>query len=213
MLALVPSRGWNYHTVNVNPALTVSLYADPNLVNNTRALIASVVSGTVPTVLTSSTSVYDNLAGALGIVTDGSNNATIVSEISAGSSAAVPGTPLFAPGSLTVGQTWSPYPGATATVVAVGAMPNANACPNPVPGAQIRFTYAGYDQTGSFVPGCGITDWKNNTNGAEFALASVGSYGTLGQLHSRVQAVTLLDTARSLLGLERNPSFKPIPGF
>jgi len=214
MLSLVPSRGWNYHSIGVSPAITITLYADPAPVNGVRALIGSGVTGTVATVATSPSTMDANLLGALGIVTDGAYDASVYSEVSLGSTAAVPGTPLLVPGTLTLGQSWTPYPGATASVIAVGTVPNAIACPVPASGARVRYTFPGYDGTLSYVPGCGITDYLNNANGAELTLVSVGLYPGIGELAEkrRVESVTLLDTARSVLGLERN-AFAPLPGL
>lgn len=210
---MVASRGWNYQTVNVSPSLTLSIYADPpSGGSNVRAFIGAGVTGLVPTVLTSAANADANLVGALGITQDVSNNMNVVSELSAGSSAAVPGTPLLVSGTLTLNQTWTPYPGATATVVAVGTMPHASACPTPASGAQVRYTFPGYDDSIAYVPGCGITDLLNNSSGEELALISVGSYPSIGTLATKVERVTLVDTARSALGLERNP-FKSLPGL
>lgn len=91
-------------------------------------------------------------------------------------------------------------------------MPNANACPSAVSGAQVEYTFGGIDDTVAYVPGCGITDFKNNLNGAELGLVSVGSYPAIGQIASGVETLSLIDTVRSALGLRRNP-FKPLAGL
>ena len=217
MLALAPSRGWNYHGTNNGTTITVSLYANPNLVNGVRALTGAAVSGAVPTAITSSTDMYANMFGALGFTQDANNDYNVVTELSVGSAGAVPGSPLFVQPTLALNQTWTPYPGATATVIAVGAMPNASACPTSTTGAQVRYTYGGYDYSIAYVPGCGMTDIKNNANGAELSLISVASYPSIGQLSTarRAETLTLWDTAQSLLGLRRTamPAAMRVAGF
>jgi hypothetical protein len=71
-------------------------------------------------------------------------------------------------------------------------------------GAQLEYTYPNYKDIVSYVPGCGITDLKNPTNGAEFTLTSIGSYSSIGSLARRAATATYLDTAASLLGQRRN---------
>lgn len=202
MIAYAPSRGWNYSGTVNGQGVTISMYANPNAVNGVYALTVAAVNGSVPTALTTAANVYNNLAGALG-VTISSGNYNVVSEISAGSAAAVPGNPLLVSSNLTLHQTWNPVPGATATVTFIGTVPNSSACPSPGQGVQIRYTYSGYDDTFSYVPGCGLTNLMNNLNGFQISLVSVGSYPSLGQLAlaRRVESLTLLDTAKSLIGL------------
>lgn len=206
MLALAPSKGWNYQgTLNGN-AVTVSLYADPNLVNGVRAWIASAVTGTQTTVLTSASNVNANLAGALGLTVDASNNYTAVSELSAGGASPIPGGVEFIPSTLTQGQTWT-ADGGTATVIAVSVPVNGSAaCGSSALGVKVRYTYppASIDNTISYVPGCGLTDIVNNNNSQELALVSVGTYASIGQLSQsrRVGTATYLDTIKSALGLE-----------
>lgn len=205
MMAYAPSRGWNYTGTFNGQTVTASMYADPSPSNGVYALIVAAVAGSVPTVLTSATNVKNNLAGALGVtITNGSYNA--VSEISAGSSAAIPGSPLLIPSNLTLNQTWSPAPGVTATVSFIGTVPNASACPAPTTGLQVRYTYTGYDNTLSYVPGCGLTQVRNNLNGVTIDLVSVGTYSSLGQLSiaRRAQSATMWDTVKSLAGLGHN---------
>lgn len=205
MLGVGPSRGWNYQTTYGGTPLTLTIYADPSKVNGVQSLIAAGVTGLVPTVATSSANMTANLAGALGVTSDAAFNYTAVSEVSAGSTAAIPGSPTLIPSTLTLGQTWSSS-GATATVIGVGSVPNASACPTPASGATVKFTYANYSYNVSYVPGCGITDFYNNANGAEFKLISVGTYASVGQMGiaRKAQTATLLDTAASLLGQRRS---------
>lgn len=206
MLAMVPSQTWNYTTNYNNQPITLTLYADPNLVNGVRALVGAAVTGIVPTVATSTTSMQTNIVGAIGFTVAPPGNYDAVSELSKGGLAAIPGSPLFVSSTLTQGQTWIPYSGVTATVIQVGsAIPNVSACPKPGIGAEVEYRYTGYDDTLSFVPGCGITDVHNNLSGADFALVSTSNVPAIGQLARARQtdAATLLDTAASLLGRNR----------
>ena len=219
MLAPVANRGWNYQTINASPALTLSIYADPPVGGSSvHTFTGAGVTGLVPTVLTSVGTVDSDLVVSFGVSEDVANDATIVSEISTGNTAPVPVSPflgsnsLAVPGTLTLDQTWSPFPGATATVVAVGAMPHVAACPIQASGAQVHYTFPGYDDTVSYVPGCGITDWLNNTNHEEIALISVGSYPTLGTLATKLHRLSWIDTTLVALGLKHSP-YKSLPGL
>ena len=200
MMALSASRGWNYQ----GSGLTISTYYNPTPVNGVTALSAAAVNGSVSTVLTSAQNVYNNLVGALGIIPASGGN-QVVSELSAGSSAAVPGSPLIVPNTLTQGQTFTPSPGVTATVASVGTVPGASGCPTPATGATVQYAFQGLTRSVSYVPGCGITQFIGS-GGATYTLVSVSSYPGIGQLaHARrVETLTVFDTARSLLGLERN---------
>jgi hypothetical protein len=204
MLALAASRGWNYHVTYAGTSLTVSLYDDPVVSNGLSALVVTVTSGLVPTVLTSAAAAQGSVAAGLG-VTQSSGGYNAASEISKGGLAAIPGTPLFVGSTLTQGATSTPYPGVTETVTAVGSVPNANACPTPTTGATVNYTYSGSTYTVSFVPGCGMTQIVAPT-GAAFNLISVGSYASIGSLSNarRLESATLADTARTVLGLQRN---------
>lgn len=205
MLGLAPSRGWNYQVTNAGLSGTASLYSDPNPKAGLQTLVITIAAGLQPTVLTSASAAAAAVAGAAGF-TAGTTNYTVAAESSIGSSGLVPGTPLLVPNSLTLNQTWAPAAGATATVTFIGTVPNASACPAPTAGASVRYKYPGYDDTISYVPGCGITDILNNSSGADFKLISVSTYASIGQLEiaKRVQSLTWLDTARSVLGLNRS---------
>lgn len=203
MMALAASRGWNYQATNASTGpLTISLYVDPQPASGMTVLAATAQAGLVPTVLTSTTNANTGLVGGLGL-TQGADGYHAAAEVSAGSNALVPGAPLLVSSTLTQGTTTTPYAGVTATVVAVGAMPNASACPNPTTGASVRYTYGANVYTIAFVPGCGMTQ-VTAPSGAVFNLISVSSYPAIGQLARarRVLATTYLDTAKSLLGLE-----------
>lgn len=205
MLGLAPSRGWNYQVTNGGLTGTASLYSDPNLKGGLQTLVVTIASGLQPTVLTSASAAAAAVAGAAGFPA-GTTNYTVMAESSLGSSGLVPGSPLLVPNSLTLNQTWTPAVNASATVTFIGTVPNASACPTPATGASVRYKYPGYDDTISYVPGCGITDILNNSTGADFKLISVATYASIGQLAiaQRIQSLTWMDTARSLLGLNRS---------
>jgi hypothetical protein len=207
MLALKPSQGWNYQSSYNNNPLTVTLYSDPNPVGGVTTLVGAGESGLVTTVATSAATMQANLVGALGVKVDGSKNYNVYSELSAGSTALVPGTPLLVPSTLKLGQTWTPATGASATVTSIGAVPGQSACPNAsasTTGAEVQYSYPGYEEVISYVPGCGITSLKNPTNGATLTLTSTASYPSVGALARRAAEVTYFDTAASLLGQRRN---------
>lgn len=199
-MALSPSRGWNYQ----GNGATVSTYFNPNPGSNgSTAFIGAAVSGSVPTVLTSANNVYNNLIGVLYMVPGSAGN-QVTAEISAGSTASVPGSPVIVPNTLTQGQTFSPSAGVTATVTLVGNVPGASGCPSPTTGATVQYVFQGLTRSVSYVPGCGITQFIGS-GGATYTLVSVGNYSGLGELSKfrRAESITLLDTARSLLGLNR----------
>jgi hypothetical protein len=207
MLALTAGRGWNYQTQGTSASgpLTVSLYDNVSQVNgNTSVLVAVAALGLVPTALTDPNTAEANAVGALGLV-QSSAGYNINSYISAGSRGTVPGDPLFIASTLTLHEAFAPYPGVNETVTAIGTMPNAAACPAPTAGATVQYVYSGQTYTISFVPGCGMTQVIQPNNVA-FNLISIGNYGsTIGNLSEarRVQSATLLDTGKSLLGLNR----------
>jgi hypothetical protein len=203
MMAFTANRGWNYQGTLNGQAVTVSLYADPTLApNSTEVLAGAAVLGTVPTALTSRANALANEIGGLGLqkLSDGSHVAV---EVSAGGTGVVPGNPLLAPGTLTLGQTWVPTTGANATVTAVGTVPGMGACSGATAGVEVSYTYTGgYSNTIAYVPGCGITYVSNNNNSQSLTLISVASY-SLGDLSvgRRVQSASWMDTARTVLGL------------
>jgi hypothetical protein len=112
-------------------------------------------------------------------------------------SGGISGTPLLVPSTLTQGQSFTTYPGVTATVQTVGTVPGSSACPSPATGATIAYSFAGQNYSVSYVPGCGITQYLGN-HGEVVTLSSVGSYPQLGvQSTRRMDTLTLLDTVRS----------------
>ncbi|TAM59715.1 hypothetical protein EPN52_07200 [bacterium] len=141
MMAIAPSRGWNYHGSLNGQAVTVTLYADPTQVNGTTSLVMLSAAGT--------------LSNATGGVKDG---AMTVEPTSAGATVNtytiynIDGTiysngglpsPQLVPSTLTQGQTFSPYVGMSATVTSVGAVPGASACVSPATGASVQYSYLG----------------------------------------------------------------------
>ncbi|MBV8643545.1 MAG: hypothetical protein JO225_06480 [Candidatus Eremiobacteraeota bacterium] len=212
MLALQASRGWNYQATPSSGPVTVSLYVDQSTIsgsiqsslNGDLVLVATGVPGLQATVLTSQAAAESNLVGGLAIA-QAATGYSVGAEISVGSNALVPGTPLLVGSTLTQGATSTPYAGVTETVLSVGTVPGASACPTPATGAQVRYTYQSTNYTISYVPGCGITQVVG-PSGVPFTLTSVGSYPTIGNLSiaRKIQSASLVSTARSLLGLERN---------
>ncbi|MGD1066486.1 MAG: hypothetical protein ABR975_06680 [Vulcanimicrobiaceae bacterium] len=205
MLALAPSRGWNYQGISQGTTLTLSLYADPTLTTQGDwVLVGSGVTGAVPTVLTSAANMDDNLLGALGLA-EGANGYEAVAEISYGSSSVVPGDPLLVGTTLVQGATSTPYPGVTAVVTFVGTVPGASACPTPAAGATVQYTYSTSVQVDiSYVPGCGITQLAGA--GGSLTLVSTATYSAIGELSiaRRVASLSPLDLLRSLLGMEHS---------
>jgi len=207
MLALQASRGWNYQATNsaTGQSVTVSLYVDQTTVGAGELVLAATgLVGLHTTALVDHATAESNLVGALGI-TPSASGYNVNAELSAGSAAAVPGNPLLVGSTLTQGTTSTPYAGVTETVMSVGTVPGASACTTPGTGATVQYTFQNSTYTVSYVPGCGITQVVP-PSGVAFTLTSVGSYPTIGNLSiaRKVASVTLADTARSLLGLERN---------
>jgi hypothetical protein len=183
MLALVSGRGWNYQTQGASGSgpFTASLYTNVHKVNgNTFILVGTAVPGLVATVLTDAQTAENNAIGKLGIVPS-SSGYNVVSYVSAGGSGPVPNNPLLVPNTLTLNQTWS-ADGVTATVTAVGSMPNANVCPSPATGASVQYSGQGQNITIDYVPGCGMTRISSPAAGATIDLISVGDYSFIGDL-------------------------------
>lgn len=205
MLALASNRGWNYQgTSPTAGSITVSTYVDPTVLSGgQRVLVGTAVTGLRPTVLTDQPTAWASRVGGLAFTPSGSGY-NVTAEISVGSSALVPGSPLFVSSTLTQGSVTTPYPGVTQTVLQVGAVPGGTACPTPATGATVQYTFQGSTYTVSYVPGCGITQLIP-PSGTPLTLISVGSYnlGDLG-VARKMQSLTFADTARSMLGLERN---------
>lgn len=175
MLAIAPSRAWNYLTSASDGQFTVTLYADPNMVNGIQPLIALATVGDLPNAIGGAT------IGGLGVTRqhDGYHAATFVS---AESSGAIPGTPLLVSDTLTLGAVTTPYVGVTETVISIGIPNGASACSGTnLTGATVQYIVQNQTYQLSYVPGCGITDFVM-PSGQEFRLKSVASYPQLGQL-------------------------------
>ena len=200
MLALAASRGWNYQGEAEGTPITISLYTEPQLVGGDQVLVVSVASGTIPTLLTSALN-FEAGSAADAAFASGSGGYVVVAEASLGGAYLVPGSPLFVGTSLTAGTVSSPYPGVTETVLAVGTVPGASACPAPTTGATVQYTFQNLQATLSYVPGCGITQFSGP--GESFTLVSTATYSAIGQTSSaRKVAVGPLDMVRSILGLD-----------
>ena len=209
MLALQSSRGWNYQGTGNGQSFTVSTYVNPSRTSSGQFVLAGAgLTGLQPTVLSSFNTAESNLLGGL-VLTQSAGGYNVFGEISFGSITQVPGNPLLVSSTLTQGAVTTPYPGVTETVTLVGSVPGANACPAPGTGATVQYVVQGQTYTLSFVPGCGITQFVA-PNGNALTLVSVGTYniGNLSKVR-RVESVTLWDTARSLLGLERSATNFP----
>jgi hypothetical protein len=203
MLALAPNRGWNYQTPS-GGGITVSVYVNPTKTSTGLTILASsAVLGYVPTVLTSRSYAEANISGGLTFSSLG-DGYHVYQEISAGSLASVPGSPLLVGASLTAGATSSPYPGVQTSVLNVGPQPGESACGTTVDGAAIQYTIAGNGSwTISVVPGCGITQFTS-ASGSVFTLQSVGTYA-IGDLAKarKVESANAMTTVLSLLGRGR----------
>lgn len=204
MMALAPSRGWNYQGTNAAGSFTLTTYADPQPINGATAVGVAAVRGLIPTVLTSGTNFDNNLLAIAGFNST-SAGITVAYQVSLGSSTTLAGQVLV-PSSLTQGQTFNPYPGVTATVQSIGSVGGASACPVPANGAVVAYNVNGQTYTVSYVPGCGITQFSY-PSGSTYTLVSVATYASIGQLGSTrmVRSVGWVSTVRSLLGLEHNP--------
>ncbi|HTW82506.1 MAG TPA: hypothetical protein VMD91_00385 [Candidatus Sulfotelmatobacter sp.] len=202
MLAYAPSRGWNYQGEASGEADTLTLYAEPDLIDGYEAFVLGVSSGTEATLLTSEANFYDYSAADMG-VTSSASGYNVGIEASAGGTYVVPGNPLLVPTTLTAGQTWSPYAGVTATVTSVGTVPGASVCPTPATGAVVQYAYSNLEIAVSYVPGCGITGWTGPNE--SFTLVSTATYASIGQtsIARKLEGLTMFDTVKSLLGLNR----------
>jgi len=212
MIAYQPSRGWTYHgsAPSLGGAATISVYADPAQ-NGIEPLIGFANTGTTTTAFSGL-----KIGGAgLESTTNGYVAADYVLLNYDGSVYAegiVPGTPMLVPNTLTQGQSFSTYPGVSAVVQSVGTVPGESACPSPVNGATVQYTYLGQSYSVSYVPGCGITNYVGN-HGEVFTLASVGTYTSMGeQSRQRMGSLSLMDDLKSVARLLIHPvKWTPFP--
>ncbi len=196
MLAVSQNKGWNYHGTLQGTAVTITLYADP-ISNGVTPIVALAAVGTLSdatagqkiaaATVSSSTTGYD-VTGYTLYNTDGSVY----------SSGALPSGSELVPATLTLGQTFTPYAGMTATVTTVGSVPGVSGCPVAASGATVTYAFQGQSYQVSYVPGCGLTQFVGN-HGETFTLSSVGTYqlGTLGDVR-RMTSLTLFDTVKSV---------------
>ncbi len=197
MLAYQANRGWNYqgNVPSLGGALTMTVYAD------------AVQSGVEPLILFGQPGALANAfagtkMGGIGVTATASEFNVVDYVLLNGGAIYAEGaiSPIAAlvPSTLTLGATFQPYPGASATVEGVGNVPGANACPTPATGATVQYTFMNQTYSVSYVPGCGITQYVGN-NGETLTLASVGSYPNEGlQSVRRMDNLTILDSVRSL---------------
>jgi len=200
MLALAPSRGFNYQGVlSGNVATTFTIYVDPSsfgaiplVLLGSSGTSVSATSGTKAAAINTSGSASTGFTVSSYTLYDNLGNVV--------ASGALPSGAMLVPGTLAMGQTFSPYAGMTATVIAIGTVPGASACATPANGATVQYTFGGQAWSVSYVPGCGITHFLGN-NGESFTLTSIGSYpslGTLGDIRT-IQSLTVFDNVRSML--------------
>jgi hypothetical protein len=209
-LSPVAGRGWNY-TMNVAAALgasgppppvTLSLYADPTPVNGDTEIVAYEVAGLQPTALNASGAVLAD-EGLFEQGVGGGWAATgyvpVSNGVDLGGFVPLPGDVALVRGTLTLGQSFVPTLGATATVVAVGAVPGATACPSgAATGAIVAYTIGQITETVGYVPGCGITYFVSD-NGSTAILTSVGSYTNVPTSTRRAPAsIDQVNALRSL---------------
>jgi len=212
MIAYQASRGWNYHGSAFGyPAVTVSIYADPPS-GTTLTLVMFAGVGTTADAFSATKE------AGLGLANSGSGyNATAYVLLNNGaiySEGAIAGQPALVPQTLVQGQSFTTYPGVTATVQSVGVVPGASACPTPATGATVLYTFAGQSYLVSYVPGCGITNYVGN-HGETLTLSSVGSYPAMGtQSVRRMSSLTVVDNVASLARIIATQSrWRPFHGM
>jgi len=201
MLAIAPSRAWNYQ----DGVYTITLYADPQPVNGIQPIIGLIASGTLTNALSGQE------IGGIGVThqPDGYHVNTFVS-LSTGTAGAVPGTPLLVANTLVQGAVTTPYVGITENVTTVSnSIPGSPGCAmGVVAGATVQYTFQNQTYTISYVPGCGIVNFTTPT-GDTFYLQSIATYPQLGQLAigTRISDASYLDLVRSMVrrALHRMP--------
>jgi hypothetical protein len=182
MLNLAANRTWNYlGTTAGQPNTTLSLYVDPSPVDGNTGLVAFVRPTTAPDALPADGGM---LAGAVGVANQSDGyHAVSFGSVSNDSFGLVPGAPLLVPSTLSLGQTFIPYPGITATVTGIGTTSSAvqSACPGVTLQANVSYVLGGSGVgVMSYAPGCGITKFTNQI-GSTYTLQSVGSNPQVGQ--------------------------------
>lgn len=197
MIAYQANRGWNYQgNAFGQPSVTLSVYADPPSGASLTLVGFGVVGASANAFGGMKLAALGLLNGSSGY--DAASYVLLNNDGSTYAQGAVTGSPLLVPQTLVQGQSFTTYPGGTATVQTVGAVPGASACPTPANGATVQYTFAGGTYLVSYVPGCGITNYVGN-HGEHLTLTSVGSYPALGvQSVRRMDSLTTLDSVRSL---------------
>jgi len=199
MLGYAPNRTWTYQSFGQGGGY-VGIYADPQLVSGNVRLVAfeSATTGNLFTVA-------NEIGSADFAPLDGGYQAVAFTSISsgvAGIAGPVPGSPLFVPQSLSVGQVWNPEQNAaafnvtglsaSAQVVAIGpaiggaatacsaaSLPAGNAATVAYSGTSGGANSGGALQI-QYIPGCGMV--AVIAGGGYAALQSVGVNTGLGQL-------------------------------
>ncbi len=196
MLALAQSRGWNYQGSSKGTAVTITLYADPAS-GGVTPLVALAVLGSQPDATAGTKTTTLSITGGLSgydvtAYTFFNMDGTVFT------SGGLPAGSVLVPGTLTQGQSFTPYPGMTATVSSVGSVPGTSGCPTPATGATVQYAFMGQNYSISYVPGCGLTQFVGN-QGETFTLISVGSYPQLGTLGivRQTKSLTVMDAISS----------------
>lgn len=203
MIAYQTSRGWNYHgNAFGQPVVTVSVYADPQQSSSfgpVDPLVMFAGTGTASDAFGGTKLAGIGVQGTASGYTLGSyvllnGNGSVYSQ------GGISPLALLVPSTLTQGQSFTPYAGATATVELVGSVPGASACPTPGNGATVQYTFMGSSYSVSYVPGCGITQYVGN-RGELLTLSSVSSYPSLGSqsVGRKITTLTAMDAIRSML--------------
>lgn len=204
-LAVTANRGWNYAVTPggtgqtaAAPPFTLTMYADPVQQSGDTVLVALQQAGVHADATAGSIGAYASVNSATGGYT-----ATGYYSVSNFAGGPIPGGLQLVLPSLTKGQTWTPYAGLTATVLEVGSVPGAGACPGGTAsiGATVLYSYGYSGIRISYVPGCGITHMVTS-NGTQFLLTSIGSYPTLSELaHARRPAsLDIVNALRKVWG-------------
>jgi hypothetical protein len=199
-IAPAASKTWNYAALPATGVpYTVSVYSDPSPdTGGNIALVGFDYGSVVP----DAAAAGGYVVGAIGLsaASGGGYIAKTFGSVTNDTYGPVPGTPILIPGSVTLGQSFTPYPGVTETVTGVGAVAGMSACPgSPTTGAVVAYTLGHISESISFVPGCGITDLVTD-NGTEFRLTSITQDPQLGQqsVARATRNATTLDLLRSM---------------
>lgn len=193
------SRGSNYQGNLFGSPVTLTMYNNPSS-GGTNSTVLLVKTGANADATTGTKQAMASFAGSATTGIGPQNYVLYNSNGVAVANGVLPGGTQLVTGTLTLGQTFTPYTGMTAVVKTIGPVPGSSACPIPGNGAQVQYTFQGGIYLLSFVPGCGVTQYIGN-NGETFTLSSVGSYPQLGILGdvTALSKSTVFDTISSIV--------------